>query len=40
MAILRGRTITVAESTGRIVETTAGIARNTYYKYKREMQQI
>ena len=37
MAILRGRTITVAESTGRIVETTAGIARNTYYKYKREM---
>lgn len=40
MAILRGRTITVVEATGRTVETTAGVARNTYYKYKREMLEL
>ena len=36
MSILRGKTITITKD-GREIKKSAGLARNTYYKYKSEM---
>lgn len=37
MSILKGRTVTVKGFHGQTVEVPAGVARNTYYKYKRDL---